>query len=129
MAKRRKKKIEKVETPKFEEPTEGQYYWCVNCGHHGDYGFVRKRGLNCELCNYEDVSIWTLEEINDPHLDNLWLERFKKKDIAVKEREKERSEFTKRFPKSDTTKTESKQKSKVKEDKSLQEKLAEIKKL
>lgn len=123
MAKKKKKKKVQPVVPAYEPPTEGRYYWCVNCGHHGDYGFTRKRGLNCELCDYDEVSIWTLEEINDPHLDNLWLERFKKKDIAIKEREEERREFAKRFPKSDTAKTESKQKSKVKEESLCKKKL------
>lgn len=105
------KKKKKAEPPKPQKPerTEGRWYWCVNCGHHGDYGSVRKRNVKCEMCEYEEVSLYTLEEINDEWLDNIWLDRFKTK---------------KQMEKPETT-TESK---KTKE-KSLKEKLAEIKKL
>lgn len=118
MAKRKKKKVEVV--PAEPQLTEGQYYWCVNCGHHGDYGFHRKKSVNCEMCGYDDVSLWTLEDINDPFLDNLWIERFKTKKQAkigfVVEKHKfvvENSSMAKNFKPETTEKT-------------LAEKLAEI---
>lgn len=54
-----------------------QYYWCVNCGHHGDFGRVRYRMLECENCGYEDLAEYTKEEIQED--DKLTIERFKKK--------------------------------------------------
>ena len=35
--------------------TRIRYYWCVNCGKNGDYGYERQRGLVCEDCKYEDI--------------------------------------------------------------------------
>ena len=80
MARERKK----VTPPVQAEPiiTEGQYYWCVNCGHYGDYGFVRKNSLKCEICDYNPISLYTLEEINESTADNIYLERFKTKNKA-----------------------------------------------
>lgn len=82
MAKRKKKKIQPV-TPLEPEVTEGQYYWCVNCGHHGDYGFFRKKNVKCEMCGYDEISLWTLEDLNDENLDSIWPERFKTKKQSV----------------------------------------------
>ncbi len=84
MAKRKKKKVEPV-VPTTPELTDGQWYWCVNCGHHGDFGFHRKKSVKCESCLYEWVTIWTLEEINDEHIDHVWLERFKTKKMTLVE--------------------------------------------
>ena len=62
MAKKKNKKLNiSLQT---KEPIETRYYWCVNCGHHGDYGKVRKRGLVCEECSYDDVTPYTEKEIN-----------------------------------------------------------------
>lgn len=40
-----------------------QYYWCVNCGHAGDFGRKRLRVLNCEKCNYDALTPYEMEEI------------------------------------------------------------------
>lgn len=82
MAKKKKKKVQPT-LPVIPELTSGQYYWCVNCGHHGDYGFHRKKSIKCEVCEYNDVTLWTLEDINDPFLDNLNIEDFKTKKQAI----------------------------------------------
>lgn len=119
MAKRRKKqKVEKVvaEPPK---PVETQYYWCVNCGHHGDYGSIRKRGLKCELCDYDEITPYDLEEINDPFMDNVWLERFRTKAQVDKGIPKE-------TPAERDARTESKTKSIKTETKSVKDRIAEI---
>ena len=39
-----------------------RYYWCVNCGHHGDYGKERQRGVKCEKCDYDDITPLDKEE-------------------------------------------------------------------
>lgn len=117
--KKKKKKVQQPTFPVYEPPTEGRYYWCVNCGHHGDYGKVRKRGLTCELCNYDEVSIYTLEEINDPFLDNVWLERFQTKDKVDKGVEKE-------TPAQRDARTESNSKSTKMNKESVLDKIAKI---
>lgn len=43
------------------EPT--QYYWCVNCGNHGNFGKLRVRSVNCESCGYENITPFTKDEI------------------------------------------------------------------
>lgn len=119
MAKRKKKKKVQPVVPTYVPPSEGRYYWCVNCGHHGDYGFERKRGLNCELCDYDDISIYTLEEINDETLDNVWLERFRTKEQVDKGVEKE-------TPAQRDARTESKSKSTKIDKQSVLDKIAAI---
>ena len=37
-----------------------RYYWCVNCGMHGDFGFYRARSVKCTRCDYE--ALCELEE-------------------------------------------------------------------
>lgn len=108
----------KTELPK-EEISETRYYWCVNCGHHGDYGFVRKRGLNCEMCAYDAIATYSLEEINDPTLDNVSLDRFKKKK-ATETESKLISDLRK-----ENDKFEADMK-KIEQKKSIQERLDEI---
>lgn len=39
-----------------------RWYFCVNCGHHGDYGFERQRSLKCEKCEYDDICELDKEE-------------------------------------------------------------------
>jgi len=64
MAKSRRTKKQKISTgaPVQFEVSETRYYWCVNCGVLGDYGFLRKRGLVCEACKYEFVVEYSLED-------------------------------------------------------------------
>lgn len=33
-----------------------RYYGCVNCGHVGDFGVQRSRGLACQRCGYDLVT-------------------------------------------------------------------------
>ena len=33
-----------------------RYYWCVNCGNHGDYGKKRQRGITCQECDYDEIT-------------------------------------------------------------------------
>lgn len=40
-----------------------RYYWCVNCGHHGDFGKEYLINKNCENCDYDDVTGFTKQEI------------------------------------------------------------------
>lgn len=54
-----------------------QYYWCVNCGHHGDLRKKYKIKKSCEECGYDEITPYTKEEIEEN--ENLWMERFKKK--------------------------------------------------
>lgn len=54
-----------------------QYYWCINCGHHGDFGKTRIRGTDCEECGYEDVTPFNKEEITEDK--DLSFEKFIKK--------------------------------------------------
>lgn len=126
MPKRKKKKQEPT-VPVYTKPSEGRYYWCVNCGHHGDYGKVRKRNLNCEVCDYEDITIWTQEEINDPWLDDITVDRFRTKD-SIENAPPWHEEVMKAVEEAkqllSSTGTEPKDKGK-----SLQDKLAEIRKL
>lgn len=42
-----------------------QFYWCGNCGFHGDYGKQRKTRLFCRDCNYDDVTHFTETEIQE----------------------------------------------------------------
>ena len=44
------------------EPKAVRYYWCVNCGHHGDFGFWRQRGIKCEKCEYEVLASYSWDE-------------------------------------------------------------------
>jgi len=89
------KKKKKIEQPIVDshDLTEGQYYWCVNCGHNGDYGFIRKNSLKCEMCDYDVISLYTLEEILESTADNIYLERFKTKKQATIELVVEKNKF------------------------------------
>ena len=31
-----------------------RYYYCINCGHVHDFGFDRKRGLKCQVCDKDE---------------------------------------------------------------------------
>lgn len=118
MAKKRKKQV--VTLPVEPRITSGQYYWCVNCGHHGNFGFFRKNNVKCEICDYDEPLITSIEDINDPFLDNIWIERYRTKkqvDSGVPEQTPEDREVP--------TVTESKD---IK-DKSVLEKLAKIRNL
>lgn len=42
-----------------------KYYWCVNCGYHGDFGFERQRNVKCEKCEYEDICEFDKEEYDE----------------------------------------------------------------
>ena len=137
MAKKRKKKVQPVVSSKPVETT-GQWYWCVNCGHHGDFGYHRKNNVKCEMCGYDEPSLWTLEEINDPFLDNIWLERFKTKKQADKEKESWLYKNPVALKKVLTGIQQAKEgkfapdprtESKEPKEKSIQEKLAEIRKI
>lgn len=53
-----------------------RYYWCVNCGYHGDYGKVKKRNLTCEKCQYTKIAYYEYLEIvedGDMELDTFKL--------------------------------------------------------
>lgn len=55
-----------------------RYYFCVNCGYHGDFSFDRKRNIKCESCDYEDVTELSkeeYEETEDSH--KITLQEFK----------------------------------------------------
>lgn len=39
-----------------------RYYWCVNCGHHGDFRFERERNIKCDHCGYEHLTELDKEE-------------------------------------------------------------------
>ena len=116
---KKKKKVEQAIVDNH-DLTEGQYYWCVNCGHHGDYGFVRKNSIKCEMCDYDPVTLYSLEEINDPFLDSVWIERFKTKKQAQIELVIEKNKFV--IQKSSMAKN-------LLPEKTLAEKLADIRKL
>lgn len=42
-----------------------RYYWCVNCGYHGDFGFERLRNQTCESCNYDGVTGYEEDELEE----------------------------------------------------------------
>lgn len=51
-----------------------EFYWCVNCGYSGKFPYRRVIKHYCEKCNYDSITPYELEEINeDEHLK----ERFK----------------------------------------------------
>lgn len=81
---KRKKKKEVIKAPVVKKPIETQYYWCVNCGHHGDYGKVKKRGLSCEECDYDEVTPYTKKEIESDYC-YRGLDSFKTKKQIEKE--------------------------------------------
>ena len=33
-----------------------KYYWCVNCGYHGDFGFYRQKNAKCQMCEYDELT-------------------------------------------------------------------------
>lgn len=130
MAKKKKKKKEPtpIADPRL---TEGQWYWCVNCGHHGDFEKVRKRGIKCEVCEYDDITFFELEEINNPIYDNIWLERFvTKKKMLEQPVPKDHLEIRKTVKDSKALLDKlDKKYGKIDKPKTLAEKLAEIRKL
>ena len=45
------------------------FYWCVNCGDAGYYGYRRVTNFSCMECHYDRVTPYELEEIlQDEHL-------------------------------------------------------------
>lgn len=54
-----------------------KYYYCTNCGTHGDLGKHYKINKNCEHCDYSAITPFTEEEIKEDK--DLWMDRFKKK--------------------------------------------------
>lgn len=42
-----------------------RYYWCVNCGNHGDFKFYRARNVKCEECAYDPLTELDEEEYNE----------------------------------------------------------------
>ena len=52
-----------------------QRYWCVNCGWHGDFGYERKRGLQCENCSYEHIIPISKTEFNRGYKQNKYKEQ------------------------------------------------------
>jgi len=40
-----------------------RYYWCVNCGNTGDFGFRRQRNAQCQKCKYDALTPYELDEI------------------------------------------------------------------
>ncbi len=57
-----KKKIDLSELSVENNTQATRYYGCVNCGHHGDFGKVRKRKLYCEECGYDDITPFDIDE-------------------------------------------------------------------
>lgn len=51
----------KTPEPDFSTPAT-QYYYCVNCGYHGDFGFKRERGLSCDSCDYSMLTPLSVKE-------------------------------------------------------------------
>lgn len=46
-----------------------EYYWCVNCGHHGKFSFRRHNMQICKECQYDALTQFELDEIlEDEHL-------------------------------------------------------------
>jgi Zn ribbon nucleic-acid-binding protein len=46
-----------------------EYYWCVNCGHHGKFKFRRQNMQVCTECGYDSLTQFELDEIlEDEHL-------------------------------------------------------------
>lgn len=60
-----------------EEKVAHQFYWCVSCGSHGDFGKLRKTRLFCRECGYEDISLYTQEDIDES--EDLKFRRFLRK--------------------------------------------------
>lgn len=46
-----------------------RYYWCVNCGYHGDFGFERHRNIKCQCCDYDELALYTEEEWKEDEKD------------------------------------------------------------
>lgn len=42
-----------------------RYYWCVNCGYHGDFKFDRQKSIKCNSCDYEDLTELEDDEWNE----------------------------------------------------------------
>lgn len=51
-----------TENEKKVEENKIRYYWCVNCGHHGDFGFYRTRNIKCDKCGNIDVTPFEKED-------------------------------------------------------------------
>ena len=48
-----------------------KYYWCVNCGYYGDFGFFRQKNIKCQICEYDDLTEYEEEEYTE------WAREFK----------------------------------------------------
>lgn len=45
-----------------------RYYYCLNCGHLHDYGFDRKKSLECKRCKTKEHLIESdKKEYDDAH--------------------------------------------------------------
>jgi len=63
-----------------------KYYWCVDCGYHGEFKIYRQRNLNCEYCNYDAICELDEEE---------WTEYGKERNIIQKEQDFYKKELAK----------------------------------
>jgi len=42
-----------------------RYYWCVNCGHYGDFKVERIRKIKCQKCEYTELTELDRQEYID----------------------------------------------------------------
>lgn len=42
-----------------------RYYYCVNCGHHGDFKRPKKRSIECQECSYKDLTELDEQKYNE----------------------------------------------------------------
>lgn len=67
-----------LKIPQYEpDNREGRFYYCVNCGYRGDFGFDRHRNVKCEKCQYEILSMMNLED---------WMEELRERPYVFKEK-------------------------------------------
>lgn len=62
-----------------------KYYWCVNCGYNGNFGFYRQKIVECQFCNYKDLAELDEQEYNE------WAAKYKKiqdNDVFYKNKDK-----------------------------------------
>lgn len=51
-----------------------RYYWCVNCGHHGDFKRPKKRSIECQECSYKDIIALDKDEFEEKMIEIMNLE-------------------------------------------------------
>jgi hypothetical protein len=51
-----------------------KYYWCVNCGYHGSFGFHRERNIKCESCDYDSLASYEEDQWKEEGLDKKHIE-------------------------------------------------------